>query len=113
MTFAMTTDAVLNRTKTVTRRLGWAFLKPGDRILAVDKIRTKNVQILGVIEVVNVRREPLSRIIHADVAREGYPDMARIDFILKFLDLNHLLGQDATDVEVTRIEFRYVGEAPA
>lgn len=110
MSFALTTDAVRNRTKTVTRRLGWTFLKPGDRLLAVDKLRTKNAQKLGVIEVVNVRRESLSAIQHADVKREGFPDMARIDFILMFLEANHLMDRDADDVEVTRIEFRYVEE---
>jgi len=30
MSFSMTTQAVLDETKTVTRRLGWDFLKPGD-----------------------------------------------------------------------------------
>jgi len=37
MSFSMTTDAVRNRTKTVTRRLGWNFLKPGDLLWAVEK----------------------------------------------------------------------------
>lgn len=59
MSFALTTDAVLSRQKTVTRRLGWRFLKPGDRLLAVDKLRTKNARPLGVIEVVSVTEEPL------------------------------------------------------
>ena len=80
MSFARTTDAVLNRTKTVTRRLGWAFARVGDRYLAVDKLRTKNARKLAVIEVVDVRVEPLGAIERlpldegrAEVRREGAP----------------------------------------
>ena len=37
MSFMITKEQVRNRTKTVTRRLGWAFLKPGDIVNAVEK----------------------------------------------------------------------------
>lgn len=37
MSFSHTTDQILNRTKTVTRRLGWENLQPGDRFWAVKK----------------------------------------------------------------------------
>jgi len=37
MSFAMTTDAVIARTKTVTRRTGWKFLKRGDLIRPMRK----------------------------------------------------------------------------
>lgn len=40
MSFSMTTEAVRNRTKTVTRRLGWEFLKPGDILWASDRTLT-------------------------------------------------------------------------
>ena len=32
MSFSMTTEAVRNRTKTVTRRLAWWDLKPGEHV---------------------------------------------------------------------------------
>lgn len=37
MSFALTTDQVKDRVKTVTRRNGWWFLKPGDIVNAVKK----------------------------------------------------------------------------
>lgn len=36
MSFALTTPQILNRSKTVTRRAGWSFLKPGDIVCAVQ-----------------------------------------------------------------------------
>lgn len=109
MSFAMTTDAVRNRTKTVTRRLGWTFLKPGDRLLAVDKIRTKNAEKLAVIEVVDVRREPLYAIANElgdPTAAEGFPDLTIVEFCTIF---RQSMKCDA-GVDVTRIEFRYIDE---
>ena len=37
MSFMLTPDQILNRTKTVTRRLGWGGLKPGTIVRAVRK----------------------------------------------------------------------------
>jgi hypothetical protein len=37
MSFSMTTEAVRNRSKTVTRRLGWWGLQPGTILQAVEK----------------------------------------------------------------------------
>ena len=37
MSFALTTRQFLAHEKTVTRRLGWEFLKPGDRVCGVEK----------------------------------------------------------------------------
>ena len=39
MSFALTTEQVRRREKTVTRRRGWWFLKPGDIVTAVKKAR--------------------------------------------------------------------------
>jgi hypothetical protein len=114
MSFALTTEAVKHRTKTVTRRLGWAFAKPGDRYLAVDKLRTKNAQKLAVIEVVDVREERLHTITDADVAREGFVGRDRSWFLRMFIgELCHAIPEDLAEVNplVRRIEFRYV-DAP-
>lgn len=61
MSFSLTTSQILDRSKTVTRRTGWKFLKPGDRIRAVKKAmglkKGEKVQQLAVLEVIDVRRE--------------------------------------------------------
>lgn len=37
MSFSMTTAQMYARNKDVTRRFGWWFLKPGDRVMTVEK----------------------------------------------------------------------------
>ena len=37
MSYAMTTQQIIDETKDVTRRLGWADLRPGDRVQACEK----------------------------------------------------------------------------
>ena len=103
MSFALTTEAVVERRKSVTRRLGWAFLKVGDLLLAVDKLRTKTARKLAVIAVVSVREEPLWDISAEDVVREGFPDMPPMAFVEMFM--RHMGTSAATPVR--RIEFRY------
>ena len=52
MSFAMTTEAVRNQTKTVTRRFGWWFLKPGDMVQPVEKamgLRKGEVGYMGLV----------------------------------------------------------------
>jgi len=72
ISFALTTDAVIERRKDVTRRLGWSFAKPGMKLLAVDKLRTKDARHLAVIEIVSVRSEPLNWLTADDLVREGF-----------------------------------------
>lgn len=110
MSFFLTTAAFLAGTKTVTRRNGWKFLKPGDRVMAVEKgqglKKGEKVRRLGVIEILDVRREPLWRIITnpADCRREGFPKMDPREFVRFYC--RHNGGH--SDQEVTRIEFRRV-----
>ena len=65
MSFALTTEQIFNRTKTVTRRVGWTFLKPGDLLCAVRKgqglKKGEKVERLATLRVVSVRRESLDR----------------------------------------------------
>lgn len=113
ISFNLTIDAILDRSKTVTRRIGWAFAKPGDRLLAVDKLRTKKARTLGVIEIVSVRDEPLSRMTEdvlygfAETAAEGFargPLSWPSEFVRMFCDAMKV----TPDRVVRRIEFRYV-----
>ncbi len=108
MSFAMTTAQFLDGSKDVTRRFGWWFLKPGDRIRAVEKgmglKKGEKINMLGLIEIVSVRREPLNTITQEDVIREGFPhftpdqfvDMLRAHYDCQYADL------------VNRIEFKRV-----
>ena len=105
MSFALTTAQLLDGSKTVTRRVGWANLKPGDRLKAVRKAMGlrlgEKVDVLAEIEVVSVRRERLDAVDAVDCIAEGFPDMSPDEF---FLDANNCKA----DTEVTRIEFRVV-----
>lgn len=109
MSFALTTQQILDGTKTVTRRDGWAFLKVGDRVQAVRKCRGlrpgEKIEPLRVIEITSVSREPLHAITQADVAREGFPDNTCDEFITMFCASHKGCTSEA---EITRIEFRYV-----
>lgn len=109
MSVALTTPQVRDRTKTETRRLGWLMLKPDDRLTLCEKVQGRKpgeplVRICDV-EVVSVRREPLSAITRADVAAEGFPDWTPGDFVGFFCETHR--GCEP-DTEVTRIEWRYL-----
>ena len=109
MSVSLTEDAVRDRTKTVTRRLGWAFLRPGDRLTLCRKVmgRRKGEPLvkLAEVEVVDVRRERLEAITEEDVAREGFLEWGPLLFVAFFCEHMKCLPSDI----VTRIEWRYLG----
>ena len=111
MSFALTREQILDRSKTVTRRLGWEFLKPGDRLTACAKVmgRKKGEPLdrLAELRVVSVWRERLDLIDAPEVAMEGFPDMPPEEFVRMFCDS---MGC-AAYADVTRIEFEYVADA--
>lgn len=106
MSFACTERQLLDGTKTVTRRLGWRLLEPGDLVCAVRKCqglkKGDKIHRLGVIEILITGRELLETIIPADVRREGFPGMLPTYFVEMFCKLNKC----NFDTMVTRIEFR-------
>lgn len=107
MSVALTETAVRERRKTVTRRLGWRFLKPGDHLTLCRKVMGRKpgdplVRIVDV-EVIDVRRERLDAITAADVRREGF-NWPPEDFVAFFCQ--HMRCHPTTDV--TRIEWRYI-----
>jgi len=110
MSFALTTKQLLDGTKTVTRRTGWVNLKVGQRVRAVKKCmglkKGEQMEPLGVIEIKDVRREPLNCITAVDVVREGFPNLTPAGFVQMFC--KHM-GGDANQV-LTRIEFVKVGD---
>ena len=108
MSFSLTTRQFLEGTKTVTRRLGWKFLQPGDRIRAVERAmglkKGEHPRVLGVIEIVSVRREKLDAINDLDCVAEGFPYLDAAAFVRMFVRHMGCLP----DAVVTRIKFRKV-----
>lgn len=109
MSFSHTVEQIRNRTKTVTRRLGWLKIKPGDRFWAVVKAmglkKGEKVERLDLCECVSNRRELPSDITDEDVTKEGFPGWTRDQFLKLFYRINQTLrcGQ-----RISRIEFKYV-----
>lgn len=110
MSFSLTTPQFLDGTKSVTRRMGWLFLKAGSHVLAVEKAQGLKLGerqvVLGEIEITSVRRERLHRITQREVVREGFADWGVGEFIRMFCRANRCQPWD----EVTRIEFQHVEE---
>lgn len=113
ISFALTTEQIQNRTKTVTRRKGWKFLAAGDSLCACVKCMGlkpgEQIKRICMIKVVSVRREPLNLMCELhdggckEAAKEGFPHMDGNAFVEMFC--RHMGG--APDQEVTRIEFEY------
>ena len=79
MSVSLTEQAVVERRKTVTRRLGWRFLKAGDRLTLCRKVMGRKPGVplvrLAEVEVISVRRESLVLITDEDVQRECVPSV--------------------------------------
>lgn len=108
MSFMLTTAQMYARTKTVTRRLGWDDLKPGDRVMACEKCqglgKGGTVTRIVVIEIVSNSKSVLCWISKEDVVKEGFPGMRPAQFVRMFVAANKC----APDEVVNRIEFKYV-----
>lgn len=119
MSFALTTGQIMDGTKTVTRRLGWINLKPGDQLRPVRKcMGLRPGEKLDVLRdpltVVSVKREPLRSMTDdleygfAECRAEGFgshPDYHRPhDFVAMFCATHKGCTPDTV---VTRIEFSY------
>lgn len=117
MSFQLTTEQVRNRTKTVTRRLGWKHARRGDWLQPVVKCQglkkgERVEKIGGPIRIVAVHRERLDVLLRDDldacveVVAEGFGDLSPAEFVAMFCAHN-----DCTpSARVTRIEFEYVEE---
>ena len=120
MSFALTTTQIRNREKTVTRRVGWQFLKPGDLIRAVEKCqglkKGERVKPLAVLRITSVRRESLNRVAHdvaygfEEVAKEGFADHPRLRWPSEFVEFFVSTHRCQRTDDVTRIEFSYSDE---
>jgi hypothetical protein len=108
MSVALTEEAVRARTKTVTRRLGWRYLRPGERVCLCRKVMGRGpgepLVRIAVVEIVDVRVEPLSAVTDDDVAREGFAGRSAGWFVEFFT--THMRA--TPDTAVTRIQWRYL-----
>lgn len=119
ISFSLTAEQIRNRTKTVTRRLGWEDLKPGTFLQPVVKgqglKKGEHVETIGgPIEIVDVRRERLSRLLvtdvytRAEVVAEGFPELSEEQFVRMFCEHNDC----RPGTWVTRIAFTYPTTLP-
>lgn len=108
--FMLTTEQIRNRTKTVTRRLGWSFLKPGDILNACVKCqglkKGEKIERICQIRVVKIGLLRVCDINHEDLVKEGFPDWTEGQFIDFFCEHNDMIPCDV----VNRIEFEYMPE---
>ena len=109
MGFSKTTEQARDRSKTVTRRWGWAKLEPGERVQQVVKAmglkKGEKVEKIHVIECVSNRPDPLENITQAECVLEGFPDKSPA--WLRSL-LLRMKPKDFKGKRPNRIEFRYV-----
>lgn len=127
MSVSLTEDAVRARRKTVTRRLGWAMVKPGDTLTLCRKVMGRKradgtvepLVRIAEVRVVSVRREPLNAITDDDVIREGFDAEHRGPLMLNdtgqpftpaqwFVEFFTSNMKCKPDAEVTRIEWEYL-----
>lgn len=120
MSFALTSDQIIAETKTVTRRLGWIFLKEGDLLRPVTKCmglrKGETVSVLrgSPIRVTSVRREALRRMLVdrdyglIECQREGFGGHAELKWPSAFVDFFCRTHRGCTpETIITRIEFVY------
>lgn len=115
MSFALTKEQMLARTKRVTRRMGWLFLKVGDLLQPVEKCMGLKpgehiVKIGPPIRVLGVRRERLEKMTdspdygEAECQDEGFPDLDPDQFIAMFCASHRGCKPYTT---ITRIAFEF------
>jgi hypothetical protein len=117
MSFALTTEQIIDGRKTVTRRLGWLNLKPGDMIQPVKKcMGLKKGEMLDKLtdplRVVSVRREKLRRMTDdvkygfEECKREGFKEHPEYRWPSMFVEFFCATHRGCTpNSEITRIEF--------
>lgn len=115
MAFSLTTDQIRKGTKTVTRRMGWQKLKPGQEFCAIVKGMGlkpgEKVVRLAILRCVSNRCEPLANMLTEKdaAAKEGFPDWSPHQFAAFFCK-THTGCTPHTKIQ--RIEFEYVRFLP-
>lgn len=115
MSVAFTEQQVRDRTKTVTRRKGWTFLRPGDRLTLCRKVMGRKsgepLVRIAEVEIVTVWREPLCHLYddpeygRTEMELEGFPGLDPVEFIRAyFVKAQKMHAHDV----VTRIGWRFL-----
>lgn len=108
MSFFLTMNQIRKRTKTVTRRFGWWFLRPGDVVCAVEKgmglKKGESIVRLATLRIVSTRGESLDAITKEDCILEGFPELEPAEFV-QMLVKHYGVSSGAT---INRIEFEYI-----
>ena len=108
MSFMLTVEQMLNRTKTVTRRDGWWFLESGDVVMACVKCmglkKGEKVKKLYPIIIISSTPEILAHITQEDCIKEGFPHYSPLQFTKMFCKHNKC---EASEI-INRIEFKEV-----
>ena len=122
MSFALTTEQILNGSKDVTRRLGWLFLKPGDLIRPVRKCMGlrpgEKLDVLRApILVLSRRREPLRKMLDdndyglEELRREGFENDPQYRWPSAWVAMFCATHKGCLpNTLITRIEFSYEAE---
>lgn len=118
ISFAFTTPQFRDRTKTVTRRVGWANAKAGDVLCGVEKgqglKKGEKINRLGHIRLIDVRREFLDRMTgdldygFAECIKEGFPPPHPKSWPSAFVEFFCNANGCKPDSFVTRLEFEYI-----
>ena len=114
MSFYLTQRQIRSGSKTVTRRLGWANLKPGEHVMAIVKgqgiPKGGHVEHIRELVCVSNRPEHLSQMLiqpdygREEVVKEGFPELTPEQFVAMFC--KHM-GCEPQKL-VNRIEIDYV-----
>lgn len=105
----MTKRQYRERTKTVTRRMGWEFARVGDVCNGVEKAqglkKGEKIVVMGQHKFTDVRREPLNAVTPEDVVKEGFPEMTVEEFITFYCK-----GHKGCTPEtvITRMEYEFL-----
>lgn len=109
MSFMLTKKQIRNHTKTVTRRLGWWFLKEGNILNAVEKCqglkKGEKIKRICQLRVVSTRMEKLYEVDRHDCIAERFPKMTPDEFIEMFCNSHK---KCLPETPVNRVEFEYV-----
>src|SRR5438105_2317872 len=110
MSFAMTTAAVRERRKFITRRQGWDNLKPGERITGVEKAqglkKGEKQIVIATLECVANDPQRIGDMTDAECPLEGFLEMTALEFVTMYCRANGVTPDDTCQ----RIVFRYVAE---
>lgn len=118
MSFSISTKQFRNRTKVVTRRLGWKSLKPGEIVNGVEKAMGlkpgEKIVRLGAIRILSNRPEPLQAMLddpiygRCETTLEGYPPGTEKHEPEQFVAMFCKAMKCQPTTEVNRIAYEYL-----